>query len=142
MDNNINYSLNELLDRCYTEIDNIKNNNNSNKLLLIKPDVVFMNKKTYVRNFYQICSRMKKTDQEIKTFFEIELKTDITIDSNKMLIISGRFNQLGVENIFSKYVEQFMKCSECSSSNTEIIKENRINFMKCNSCFAKKSIVL
>lgn len=136
------YNTLDLLKKAYNEIDTIKNGNNYNRLSLTRPEVAFMNKRTFIKNFGNICDKLNKNTLEIKSFFENELNAVMTIDGNNMLVITGNFKQKNIEKVLSNYITKYMMCTECKSTDTEIIKENRINFMNCKKCLSKKSISL
>jgi translation initiation factor 2 beta subunit (eIF-2beta)/eIF-5 len=34
----------------------------------------------------------------------------------------------------------YVVCKECSSNKTELIKKDRVQFLKCNKCLSEKSI--
>lgn len=131
-----------LLKKAYADIANINKNPTSKKFLLVKPDVVFSNRKTYVRNFIEISLILKRDQSDVKLYFENELKVVSSVDANDMLVLCGRYTQQGVETVLINYIKQNVLCPECRSSDTEIIKENRITFIKCNRCYTKKSLVV
>jgi translation initiation factor 2 subunit 2 len=129
-----------LLKKAYVDIEGVQKPSKTSKLLLTTPDVVFQNKKTFVKNYGELCERLGKPQLEIKQFFETELNAVMSIDSNDMLIINGKYNQVGIKNVVTSYIKQYMMCSECKSTDTEMIKENRIMFLKCKKCYSKKSM--
>lgn len=137
------YDPTDLLKKAYAEIEELQKETTGakgNKLLLTIPDVTFMNRKTYVKNFGDLCDRLGKTQLEIKAFFETDMNAVMSIDSNNMLIITGRYNQIQVKKVLTNYVKQNMMCGECKSTDTEMVKENRITYLKCKKCYSKKSI--
>ena len=133
------YSIDHLVDRLYDELDSQEKESKS-KLSLPAPEVTSANKKTFIKNFTGICSKINRKDDDVKAFFEEELKASCSIDANGMLIIQGLFRELGIKKILSNYVKSFVLCKECASGATEIIKENRITFMNCKSCLSKKAL--
>jgi translation initiation factor 2 subunit 2 len=38
------------------------------------------------------------------------------------------------------YAKEFVICSECKKPDTELTKENRLMFIKCLACGAKKTV--
>lgn len=134
------YELDFLLKRAYSEIENIQQKNKSDKLLLSRPEVTFANKRTFIKNFKDLSQRLNRKDLEIKAFFDAELNAPSSIDGNGMLVIQGRFRQNGIQKVLTNYIKQYLLCSECKSTDTEIIKENRITFMQCKKCRSKKAI--
>lgn len=134
------YPVAFLIDKLYDEL-NMKLKKKS-KILLDPPGVTNGNKKTYISNFRKICQQLNRTEQVVQSYFEIELSCKTSIDQNGSLIINGNFKQNGIEKIFSNYIRDFVSCKECSSCDTILFKENRINYISCNRCLSKKAIDL
>lgn len=132
------YDLNFLIDRIYTEL--AKRENNKNKLILMKPEVVSANKKTFIKNFRDICSKIKRSENELKDYFYEELSAQTSIDQNGYLVLQGIYKGANIQKVLIQYIKDFISCKECGSANTEIKKINRIKFLVCNQCFSKKSI--
>lgn len=66
-----------------------------------------------------------------------------SLDASNKLILQGRFQQNHFEKIIIQYIQQFVKCKSCKSTDTILFKENRINFIQCNKCNSKyNSIVI
>ena len=132
------YPKDYLIDRFYEELEE-KSNSNKSKTSLPIPQINIMNKKTFVSNFSVICQKIKREPLEVLKYFETELSTKCSLDTKGVLIITGIFRNDGVKNILTKFLKDFVICSECGSLDTEIIKENRIRYLNCTKCFSKKS---
>lgn len=142
MANHINmeqYSNNFLIDRLYIELGN--HQNSGKKLLLDKPEISSANKKTFIRNFKEICNKLNRKVNEVQDYFTKELATTISLNQDGVLIITGVYKQSGIIKILSTYIKNYVTCKECNSCDTEIIKESRITFLKCNKCLSKKAFV-
>lgn len=138
VDTNPEYTLDQLLDRAYTDLE--AKRTMTSKLSIPPPEVGCVNKRTIVGNFSTICGKINRSEVDVQTFFNDELSCKSSIDAKGELILGGIFRQKGIENIISSYIKQYVMCKECKSMNTEHIKEDRILFMKCNTCLAKKAI--
>ena len=132
------YSTDYLINKFYIELNN--KSNSTKKMIIEKQEVVSANKKTFITNFLIICNKLNREVDDIKKYIETELNAKTSISQNGELIIVGVFKQSGIQKIISSYVSQYISCKQCNSCNTEIIKENRINFIFCNKCKAKWSI--
>lgn len=131
------YPTEDLINRLY---DELKNNEQKFTLKLDLPKVSCMNKRTNFSNFRDLCKKIKRSENEVKEYFDNELRNPSSIDSNGVLVITGTFKEQGIRNVFEKYIRAYVTCKECGSLNTDIIKENRINFVNCNRCYSKKPI--
>ena len=133
------YSVEFLVDRLYTELDILSVNNH--KVILEKPIVNRANKKTFIANFTPICGKLNRTVQEVKQYFEKEMNVITSVNAQGSLVITGMFQEINIMKIFTSYINDYVKCKECSSCDTEIIKENRITYNNCKKCKSKKAIL-
>lgn len=133
------YTTEELLNKLYSELES---KITKKKFILKKPLVSIMNKKTYIKNFEELCVILRCDDLHLKNFLKKELNTELSVNENNMLILDTVRSSSLVENAFAKYAGKFVICLEpkCGSGDTEIIKENRILYLCCKSCNSKKSI--
>jgi len=131
------YDTKYLVDRLYIELgEHIKSNK---KLVLDRPEISSVNKKTYISNFKEICKKLNRKPEDAKAYFESELRATINLSQDGALVITGVFKQAGVSKVLSSYIKEYVTCKECNSCDTEIIKENRISFLNCNKCKSKKA---
>lgn len=133
------YNTKYLVDRLYIELGKYSNPNK--KLILEKPEISSANKKTFIGNFKAICTKLNRKLDDVREYFEKELCTTVNINQDGALVITGVYKQSGIMKILDAYIKKYSMCKECSSCDTEIIKENRITFLKCNKCLSKKAFV-
>lgn len=131
------YPIEFLVDRLYEELNSLSNN--SKKLIIERPIVKALNKKTYITNFSSVCSKINRELNDIKQYFEKEMNVVANVNSLGGLVITGMFKEINILKVFSSYIEDFVKCKECGSCDTEIIKENRITYNNCKKCKSKKA---
>ena len=133
------YHVNELVDRLYKELENQQTNNQ--KVILEKPIVKTANKRTCIVNFSAICSKLNRNILDVKQYFEKEMNVVSTINIQGSLIITGMFRENNIITVFSSYIKDFVKCRECNSCETVIVKENRITYNCCNKCKSRKALI-
>ena len=130
-----------LLDRVYEELSKNEKISNKSKMVLTRPVVSRANRKTFISNFREICSILKREEQEVQKFFDEELNKKSSIDSNGVLVVqSSSFQQNGIQNVLKNYIKNYVVCKECFSNDTKLVKENRILFLDCATCKSKKAI--
>lgn len=134
------HKLSMLIDRAYNELDKLNDKSNETKLILSRPKVSNMNKRSYVINFREICSKLKRNKDSVKNFFDNELSIKSSVDINGSLVIQGFFKERDIISILQNYVKKYVLCSECSSPNTQFEKNNRILFLYCLKCKSLKAI--
>lgn len=128
-----------LVDRLYNELSNLQNSNK--KLILDKPEINSANKKTFIRNFKEICNKLNRKVNDVQDYFAKELATTVSLNQDGALVITGIYKQAGITKILSSYIKSHVTCKECNSCDTEIIKESRLTFLKCNKCLSKKAFI-
>ena len=133
------YNTKFLVDRLYIELGKFSGPNK--KLVLEKPEISSANKKTFIGNFKAICTKLNRKSEDVREYFEKELCTTVNLNSEGALVITGIYKQVGVMKVLQEYIKKYVTCKECSSCDTEIIKENRIVFLKCSKCLSKKAFI-
>lgn len=139
MSNPIVYPIEDLVESLYNELDAQQINNQ--KVILEKPIVKTANKKTCIVNFSTICSKLNRNVLDVKQYFEKEMNVVSTINIQGSLIITGMFRENNIITVFSSYIKDFVKCKECNSCDSKLIKENRITYNNCNKCKSKKALI-
>ena len=99
-------------------------------------------KKVVWKNFSEVCRRLKRTPEEFKAFILEEFMTEGSLNSDGGFVIKGKYQARDIENVIIRYVSQFVRCIVCQSLDTELVKENRITFIKCHTCSSKNSVAL
>ena len=89
--------------------------------------------------YYFQFSRLHRDPKHLRAFFHVELGTSCSLDENGQLIVKGRFKEMNIKNVLSRYIKEYVKCT-CRSIDTFIIKENGISFLHCNLCHSKRSV--
>ncbi|KAI6179497.1 EIF2B-5 domain-containing protein [Aphelenchoides besseyi] len=97
-------------------------------------------KKTAFTNFAEICRLLKRQPKHVLNFLLAELGTTGSIDGNQCLIVKGRFQQKHFESVLRKYITEYVTCHTCRSSDTELTKDTRLFFLKCNVCNSQCSV--
>ncbi|ARF11108.1 translation initiation factor 2 subunit beta [Hokovirus HKV1] len=129
------YSINFLLNRAYDQASS------KTKIKLTQPTFQILNKKTCITNFETVCNELKRSIEQVQTFIDSELQTSSIIDGNNNIVINGTYKENGIKNVLKNYINKYVFCNQCKNLDTEIIKENKIQYLKCNTCFSKKSIM-
>jgi len=137
------YKYEELLDRMYSLL--IANNPElagDRKRFLIKPPQVVRegSKRVVLTNFGEICKTLNRSQDHVYSFMLAEMGTTGSIDASSRMVIKGRFPPKAIEQIIRRYVGEYVSCSSCKSPNTALQKQNRLYFMQCSNCGARRSV--
>ncbi len=132
------YDEEYLLDRLYEKIGN---NGIKGKIVMPKPVSGISNRKTYLDNYEEIRNKIeRKYVPTLMQFIHSELSADVSLSGDNKLIIAGIFRNPTFEKIIKTYCMTYIQCQSCKGGNTDIVKEDKILFMKCNNCKSNKSI--
>lgn len=138
-----NYEYEELLGRVF----NILRENNpqlagDRRRTVIRPPQVMREgtKKTVFANFTDICKMMHRQPDHVMSFLLSELGTSGSLDGQQRLVVKGRFAPKNFEGILRRYVNEYVICNGCKSSDTILSKENRLFFLRCEQCGSGRSV--
>jgi len=108
----------------------------------IKPPVVYKEgtTRTAWANFPQICQSINRQPDHVLQFVLAEVASTGSVDGNGRLLIRGRFQQKHMEKILRHYIVEYVQCHTCKSLETKLQKENRLLFMKCDTCGSTRSV--
>ena len=133
------YTTDFLLERLFNKLEN---KGTKKKISLPQPIVDWEDRKTYIRNFVDICEMIDREKLHFKNFIDKDLNTKSSINEKNALLLDRKYTQQQIKSTILKYVKNFVICLEpkCGSSNTKIIKENHITYLECKTCRSKKSL--
>lgn len=129
---------NTLLDKLYDCISESKKSDTKTKIP--HPKSYKKNKKTIWENFEKNCQSINRSMDHVMAFILAEYGCTGSIDGKNQLNINGKYLDKHFENTFKKYISEYVVCKTCKSLNTEFIKDNRLQFMKCHDCKSEKQI--
>ena len=95
--------------------------------------------KTILRNFKEICDRLRRSQGSVLKFLSGGLGTSGTIDGPRA-VFKGRFRTESVGQLIDRYIRYFVLCPVCGQPDTKIVKEGRFRFLVCEACGAKSSV--
>jgi translation initiation factor 2 subunit 2 len=124
----------EMLRRLF---QNLEPSSSSKKLRLQPPRLALIGtKRTGWSNFESSAENLKRDPMHLSSFVENELGTTVSHAKEGLLVMKGRFKIIQIERILKKYVEKYVKCKTCQSSNTELVKNQltRLTSMQCEDC--------
>ena len=81
----------------------------------------------------------RQPDHLIQYLFA-ELGTTGSIDGAQRLLIKGRFQQKQIEIVLKRYIAEYVQCKTCRSPDTNLVKENRLFFLQCESCGSSRTV--
>lgn len=140
------YYYNELVDRIYgiLKTKNPQLCTEKNKRIVMKPPQVYREgtTKTNFANFQDICNTMNRPPEHVQSFLLSEMGSTASIDGNGCLIIKGKFQGKGIENLLKKYLQEYVICSHCGSLETTLTRNSttRLHSLHCSNCTATRTV--
>jgi len=137
------YTYQELLARAFRLLrEHNPDLDGERKKFTIVPPIIGRegSKKTAFTNIADLSRRMRRPVEHVTSFILTELGTTGSVDANERLIIKGRFQQIQMENVLRRYIGEYVTCKTCRSPETQLTKENRLFFIKCESCESSRSV--
>ncbi len=124
----------EMLDKLMEKVP--KKTDTGERFVMPKSQTQADGLKTIIVNFSELAATLGRDESHLLKFLLKELATSGEI-KNKRVTVFGKFNNFSVDKKIELYVNQYVICKECGRPDTHIIKEGRMNFLKCDACGGK-----
>ena len=96
--------------------------------------------KTVISNFQQIAQTLRREVSHLLKFVLKELATPGEIKKTGVLILGRKIGSATINEKIAKYAKEYVICPECNRPDTKLEKEDKIMFMRCMACGAKKPV--
>lgn len=99
----------------------------------------FEGRKTILTNFFQIASHIRRNPEHFQKFMLRELAASGQKEGDRF-VLNIKVPSAKINQKIEQYVKEFVLCKECKKPDTELIKEDRLTFIRCLACGAKHSV--
>ena len=96
--------------------------------------------RTVISNFLQIASSLRRDSNHMLKYVLKELATPGEVKKSGALIMGTKVPASRINDKVRQYANEFVLCSECGKPDTQIVREDGVNYMKCTACGAKNVI--
>jgi translation initiation factor 2 subunit 2 len=127
----------KLLEEAYGKIK--KTESNGERFEIPKVEGHFEGKKTIITNFSQLASIFRRSPEHLQKFLLKELAAAGQKEGDR-LVLNIKVPSTKINQKIEEYAKEFVICRECKKPDTELIREDRITFIKCLACGAKHSV--
>jgi translation initiation factor 2 subunit 2 len=127
----------QLLNEAYKQIKPIESH--IDRFEVPKVEGHIEGNKTIITNFKQICSYIRRDLNQVLKYLLKELASPGVMKGDR-LILTRKISSSIINEKIKLYVQEYVICKECQKPDTEIMKEDRLFFIHCLACGAKKSI--
>ncbi|MEX2739343.1 MAG: translation initiation factor IF-2 subunit beta [Candidatus Wukongarchaeota archaeon] len=109
------------------------------RLEIPPPNVIIQGNRTFITNFTDITNSIRRDPKHLAKFLFRELAKPGHVVGNR-LVLQGKAMKNLVQNKIDAYIKEFVLCNECNRPDTNIVKEDRLIFLKCEACGAKQPL--
>ena len=127
----------KLLEEAYSKIKKV--GNKLDRFEIPKVEGHFEGKKTIITNFSQIASIFRRSPEHLQKFMLKELAASGQREGDR-LILNIKVPSAKINQKIEEYAQEFVICRECKKPDTELVREDRITFIKCLACGARHSV--
>lgn len=133
----IDQNYEKMLEEAYKEIKPIESK--IERLEVPNVEGRIEGNKTIITNFKQICSYIRRDVNHVLKFL---LKSLATFGSMKgdRLVLMRKISSKEINEKIAIYIQEFVMCKECKKPDTELLREDRLTFIHCMACGAKRSV--
>ena len=98
--------------------------------------------KTAWMNFDTMATAIDRKHDHMMSFIAAEHGCEATLNSENNMILMGKFQGKHIERLYKKYLENYVKCSNCKGYQTRLEKDpsTRLYMLECKACGASKSV--
>jgi translation initiation factor 2 subunit 2 len=128
----------ELLSRARVGLEKISTKSSLNRLELPEPQVIWVGKKTILRNYGEYPKLFRRDSDRVLMYLAKELATAASIDGERAIFI-GRKDKASFMQLFQKYMSDNVTCPVCGSPDTHIETVSRLHFRVCEACGARSA---
>lgn len=99
-------------------------------------------KKTVFMNFGDICKSIHRQPEHLLAYMSTEMGTTGNLQEGGRLVLKGRFQPKGIENVLRRYILEYVICKSCRSPESTLMRDanTRLYFLQCESCGATRSV--
>lgn len=109
------------------------------RMKLPDPDLMVEGKTTIIRNFGDIADVVRREPDHILGYLLRELGTAGTLEGRRA-VLKGIVSTSQLSDRISKYMDEYVICSECNRPDTRIVKEGRVQILVCETCGAHRPV--
>ena len=104
-----------------------------------KVESMIQGNQTIIKNFGEILEKLRREPKHLMKFLTKELAAPGSTDGTRA-IFQGKFSQRIIQGKLENYVKEYVLCKVCGKPDTKLIKEDRIEMMKCEACGARSAV--
>lgn len=98
--------------------------------------------KTAWQNFDAMVTALDRKHEHLLSYMAAELGAEATLGPENNMILQGKFLGKHIERLYKKYLETYVRCTNCKQYQTKLEKDpsTRLYMLECKSCGASRSV--
>ena len=100
------------------------------------PELEYIGNHTIIKNFAQICERLRRDPKIAMRFFLKELGKPGGLNERGNLAIYSSIKAQTIKDLYNRFLETYVKCPTCGSYDTELHREGKVFYIRCLACGA------
>jgi len=133
-------SYRELLERLYQALPKGAGARASERVEIPAPKVEIIGNRTIIINFMEYPKILRRDPRDILIRLGKWTATPTSLYGSRAILI-GKRDARSIRAVIDRYVNERVRCPVCSSLDTLIKKERRIEFLACEACGAVSPIL-
>jgi translation initiation factor 2 subunit 2 len=101
-----------------------------------QPEVEYIGDHTLVKNLGHIADRLKRDPKIIMRYMLKGLGAPGGLREDNSLIIYKKISAKSINDIYARFLEEYVRCPTCKSYDTELIREGKKWYIRCLACGA------
>lgn len=104
-----------------------------------RAEIIYEGKLTIIQNFNDIVDAINRDEEHIFKYLlkQFGLSGEV---SDGRLILKGKPPEGNIEKAIQEYLRTYVQCFECGNFDTEIVRENRNEVVRCKACGAERPL--
>jgi translation initiation factor 2 subunit 2 len=104
-----------------------------------KAEIIYEGKLTIIQNFRELVDAINRDEEHVYKYLlkQFGLSGEI---SDGRLILKGKPPEGSIEKAIQEYIRIYVQCYECGNFDTEIVRENRNEVVRCKACGAERPL--
>ncbi len=131
-----NYDYSELLKKAKSSV---KSREERKRFQVPNPEVIYEGKLTIIKNFREIVDTINRDQEHIFKYLlkQFGLSGEVT---DGRLILKGKSLEANIHKAIQEYLRTYVQCYECGNYDTELVRQNRNEIVKCKACGAERPL--
>jgi translation initiation factor 2 subunit 2 len=130
------YDYQKLLEKAKRALP--ETNKEASRFEIPVADVV-TGKQTVIKNFLEISKALRRDETHLAKYLYKELAVPGSMRGPELLL-QGKINSGMINQRIREYAAEFVICNECGKPDTDMNKTDRLFFLKCQACGARRSL--